>query len=120
MSDSKSISRTRQIGVLLGQHIAQKRRAQGLTQQELAERVGVESVTVSRLETGASLPSIIRLAEIADALDVSLTELVSGVSPHASDQGKEIAECLERVPEEDRYMLVDILKRLAARLARAG
>ncbi len=118
MSDPKRPSRTKQIGVLLGQNIASKRRARGLTQQELAERVGIESVTLSRLETGTSLPSITRLSAIADALDAGMAELVSGVSPYASDQAREIADCLKQVSAEDRYLLVDLVKRLAERLGR--
>lgn len=120
MSDTGRNTKTRHICLLLGQNIAAKRRAKGLTQQELAEKVGIESVTLSRLETGASLPSIIRLSEIADALDAGLSELVSGVSPYASDQAREIAEQLSRVSDDDRSLIVDLLKRLAGRLAKAA
>lgn len=107
----------KQIGVLLGQNIQRLRKERGLLQQELAERVGIEPVSVSRLETGASLPSVVRLAEIAEALDVSLAELVGGASPSPSDQAKEITECLARVSEKDRYLLVEIVRKLAGRLA---
>ena len=117
MSDTKHVSKTRQIGVLLGQNIAAARRKRELTQQELAERVGIESVTVSRLETGASLPSVVRLIEIADVLGISLAELVGGVSPHATDQAEKILDCLRLVSEADRYLLVDVVKCLAERLA---
>lgn len=120
MSERKNPSRTRQIGVLLGQHIAEKRRARGMTQQELAERVGIESVTLSRMETGVSLPSIARLADIADALDTRLAELISGVSSYASDQAMEIAESLAPLSAEDRALVIGIVRRLAARLGGAG
>lgn len=106
------------MGALLGQNIASARRNRGWTQYELAEQVGIESVTVSRLETGASLPSIVRLADIADVLGVSLADLVGGVSPRSQDQAEEVMECLAQVSEDDRYFLVDIFKGLAARLAR--
>ena len=109
-------SRTRQIGVILGRHIAERRRTRGMTQQELAERVGIESVTLSRMETGVSIPSIARLADIADALDTRLAELVSGVSSYASDQAREIAESLAPLSAEDRTLVIGIVKRLAARL----
>lgn len=118
MSDSPSSTRTKEIGVLLGQNMARHRRIRGWTQQELAEKVGIDSVTISRLETGTSLPSLVRLAEIADVLKVSLGELLGGVSPHATDQATEIATCLEQLGEQDRRMLVGIMKQLAGRLAR--
>ena len=117
MSDTKRVSKTRQIGVLLGQNIAAARRKQALTQQELAERVRIESVTVSRLETGASLLSVVRLIEIAGVLGISLAELLGGVSPHATDQAEKMLHCLQRVSEADRYLLVNVVKCLAERLA---
>lgn len=110
-------SRARQIGVTLGRHIAERRRARGMTQQELAERVGVESVTLSRLETGVSIPSITRLADIADALDTRLAELVSGVSSYPSDQAMEIVESLKPLSAEDRALVIGIVRRLTERLA---
>ena len=111
-------SRLKNLGIRLGQNIATSRHAMGWTQQELAEKVGIESVTVSRIETGGSIPSLARLAAVADALKVSIGDLLGGVSPHASDQAQEIAECLNRLQEEDRYLLLDTIKRLAERLER--
>lgn len=43
----------------------------GLTQVELAERIGASKVDVSRYETGRIKPPIIKLCKIADALNVS-------------------------------------------------
>jgi len=100
----------------LGKNIATHRRYRGWTQHELAEKVGIDSVTVSRIETGTSLPSLVRLASIADILGVTLAELVSGVSPHMSDHVQAIAECLAPLQEDDRYLLIDTLRRLSARL----
>lgn len=104
------------LGERLGRNIATQRHLRGWTQQELAEKVGIDSVTVSRIETGTSLPSLVRLATIADTLGVTLAELVSGVSPHASDHVQAIAECFLPLSEADRYLLIDTMKRFAARL----
>jgi len=50
-----------------------KRRSQrGLTQQELAKRVGTKQSAISRLESGAYNPSLAFLFRIADALDARL------------------------------------------------
>ena len=116
MTTHSSNSRIKKLGIRLGQNIAGYRRTKGWTQQELPEKTGIESVTVSRIETGASIPSLARLAGMADALRVSIGELVAGTSPHVSDQAQEIAEYLERLKEEDRYLLLDTMKRLAQRL----
>lgn len=50
----------------------------GLTQRELAERIGVSDKAVSKWETGRGLPDISTLSILADALGVSLAELFAG------------------------------------------
>ena len=58
--------------------IRQLREKQHLTQLELAERIGVSSKTVSKWETGKGLPDISLLQPLAQALGISLIELVNG------------------------------------------
>lgn len=47
------------------------RMAAGLTQQELAERIGTRQSAISRLENGSASPSFDMLGRLADALNVS-------------------------------------------------
>jgi transcriptional regulator with XRE-family HTH domain len=60
---------------IVGRRVAQLRRALRLTQAKLAEKVGIQPETISRLETGASMPSLDRVAAVAAALDVELHDL---------------------------------------------
>ena len=59
----------------LGQKIAVQRRAVGLTQARLAEKIDVQPETISRVETGKRTASLDLLERIADALDLELHEL---------------------------------------------
>ena len=61
---------------LLGRKIADARRNARLTQNDLAARVGVTAQAVSKWEQGRSCPDIAILDEIADALGISLFELL--------------------------------------------
>lgn len=61
---------------LLGKKIAEARRKSGITQSALAVRVGVTAQAVSKWEQGRSCPDIAILDEIADALGISLFELL--------------------------------------------
>ena len=54
------------------------RETRGMTQAELAERIGVSSKTVSKWETGKGLPDISLLQPLATALGISLIELMNG------------------------------------------
>lgn len=56
----------------LGSRIKAFRKAKGLSQEQLAELVGIEQKHVSRLEVGTSYPTIDRLEKIAVALDVPM------------------------------------------------
>lgn len=60
----------------VGHTIAEGRRALGLTQDELAQRLGVTKAAVSKWEQMASLPDISLLPGIASLLDLTVDELL--------------------------------------------
>lgn len=62
----------------IGTKIAQARREQGITQLELADRMSVTRQTVSRWETGAAVPDIEKVADLAEILQVSCDYLLKG------------------------------------------
>ena len=61
-----------------GTTVKQLREAKHITQAELAERIGVSSKTVSKWETGKGLPDISLLQPLAQALGISVIELMNG------------------------------------------
>ncbi|MFE6408131.1 helix-turn-helix domain-containing protein [Streptomyces sp. NPDC057837] len=61
---------------VIGDRIREARRAAGLSQVQLGERVGLDHKTVHRYETAQRAPTITELLLIADALRVPLAELV--------------------------------------------
>ena len=63
---------------IIGSAIRQKREKMGLTQAELAEKVGVTDKAVSKWETGNGIPDIHIAKLIAEVFDVSVTEILDG------------------------------------------
>lgn len=61
-----------------GAFIAQLRKEQGLTQKELADKLNVTDKAVSKWETGKGFPDVKLLEPLAQALGVSLVELMQG------------------------------------------
>lgn len=61
---------------MISQNILSLRAAHGLTQEELAEKVGVARQTVAKWESGDALPDLGNAAHIAEVFDVSLDALV--------------------------------------------
>ncbi len=54
------------------------RKEKGITQEQLAERMGVSSRTVSRWETGSNMPDLDVLIELADYYGVEIKEILDG------------------------------------------
>ena len=63
---------------ITGAVIKQLREKQNITQLQLADKLGVSNKAVSKWETGKGYPDITLLQPIADALSVSVAELLSG------------------------------------------
>ena len=63
---------------ITGAAIRQLREGRNMTQGELGEKIGVSGKAVSRWETGKGLPDITLLEPLAQALGVSVMELLSG------------------------------------------
>ena len=64
--------------VKIGRLLQELRKEKGLTQEQLAERMGVARRTVSRWETGSNMPDLDILMELADLYAVDLREILSG------------------------------------------
>lgn len=75
-----------------GTTIRNLRESRHMTQAELGERIGVSSKTISKWETGKGLPDIFLLSPLAQALGISLIELMNG----APIQNKNISANLLR------------------------
>lgn len=67
---------------LVGQNVRKYRLAADLSQEQVAEKMGVDRAYVSGLELGGRNPTVITLWMIAEALNVKISQLVdeSGVT----------------------------------------
>ena len=61
-----------------GAFLKDLRKDKGITQEQLAEELGVSGRTISRWETGKNMPDISLLVEIAEFFDVSIPEIIKG------------------------------------------
>lgn len=90
---------------LTGELIARKRKELGLSQAELAERVHVTDKAISRWETGRGMPGVDSLEPLADALGLTVSELLSG---------RELTA--EELPKAAQVQIVDSLRKNARML----
>lgn len=80
----------------LGRRIAKLRKAQGLTQEVLAESLGVTAQAVSKWENDQSCPDIMTLPALARLLDTTVDMLLTGEAPTSPGT----PALLARKPEE--------------------
>jgi transcriptional regulator with XRE-family HTH domain len=60
----------------LGRYIRKIRKVKGLTQEQLAEKIGTSTPWIGHIETGREVPSLQMLQKIAHALGVKVKELI--------------------------------------------
>ena len=77
--------------IQIGKFIAKLRKEQGLTQEQLGEKIGVTNKTVSRWETGVYLPPADAMLALGELFNVSVNEILSG-KRLADAEYKEAAE----------------------------
>ncbi|QOL81573.1 helix-turn-helix domain-containing protein [Pseudooceanicola spongiae] len=70
---------THPVDVHVGKRIRHRRWLVGMTQQQLAERVGIKFQQIQKYETGANRVSASRLWDIADALEVAVSFFFEGL-----------------------------------------
>lgn len=80
---AKTKRSTRPVDVLVGHNIRILRMQQGLSQTELAQRIGLTFQQIQKYENGANRVGASRLIQVAGALGVPLTALFDGTSSAA-------------------------------------
>ncbi|MCK9488184.1 MAG: helix-turn-helix transcriptional regulator [Xanthomonadales bacterium] len=97
----------------LGQRIAERRKAIGLTQQQLADALGLAQQTLAHYEVGRLRVAVALLPPLSRALGVSLEDLL-GLPPKAGKRGPapRLQAQIERIgalPRGKQRMLLDMI-----------
>ena len=89
--------------IQFGAFVAQLRKERALTQKELADRLHVTDKAVSKWETGKGFPDLKLLEPLAEALEVSLVELLQGErSPSPTLTKEEAGQAAVRAMERSQ------------------
>lgn len=104
----------------LGLNIKARRRALGLTQAQLAERLEVETETFSRFERGKHAPSLRTLVRLAATLQTTVAGLLGEERQEPEGDATLAAAWLNALSDEDRAFAMGVLKQCCDYLARRG
>ncbi len=95
----------------IGQRIRKFRKAQGLSQEELAERVNISTTHMSHIETANTKLSLAVLVDIAEVLEVSVDDLLRDHPETQRDvAAKDIVTVLDRCNAKQSRVIADIVK----------
>jgi transcriptional regulator with XRE-family HTH domain len=109
----------RPLACVFGSIVAVKRKALDMSQEKLAEMVGITQVALSRMEKGIIAPRFERLQDFADALNCPVAELFPGKSTASAMAGL-IADMLTPLPKREQKEIVEVVARIIGILRDRG
>jgi transcriptional regulator with XRE-family HTH domain len=101
--------------IKVGAFLKDLRKEKGITQEQLAEELGVSGRTISRWETGKNMPDISLLVEIAEFFDVSIPEIIKGErkSENMKNETKEVAETMSDYAKAEKEQLIKSFRNMS-------
>lgn len=95
----------------IGQKIRKFRKAQGLSQEELAEKIGISVTHMSHIETGNTKLSLPVFVDIANILDVQTDDLLNDRDIiNGKKASRELSEILSKCTTEELSLVTDVVK----------
>ncbi len=89
--------------VKIGLFIAERRKAQNLTQMQLAEKLNITDRAISKWERGKAMPDSSIMLELCDILHITVTDLLNGEVVSVDNYNKELEnKLLEMVKEKEK------------------
>ena len=106
----------------LGRRIAERRKAVGMTQVELAKVLGIAQQTMAHYEGGTLRVAVALLPPLASTLDLTLEELVGSEAKSAKTKGKrgpapkiqQQLEQIEALPKSKQRVIAQVLDSMLA------
>jgi transcriptional regulator with XRE-family HTH domain len=96
----------------IGPRLRETRRANGVSQESLAEKTGVAVTTIIRIEQGRAKPKFETIWKFAEALGVDPKQLAYGDGDEIGEKSESEAAFYDRVAEDFRTGARDMVNRL--------
>ena len=106
--------------VKIGSYIAEKRKKLGMTQKQLAEKLGKSDKSVSKWERGICLPDVSVYLELCEILGISLNEFLAGEDIEVTNVEKKSEDTLIQITKDSSYKQRYLKKIIAVLLIAVG
>ena len=102
--------------IKIGSFLKQLRKEKELTQGQLAEKLNVSNRSVSRWETGNTLPDISILIELAEFYEVDIKEIIDGErkSENMNEETQELMDKVVDYTSRDKEMILEKTQKYSA------
>lgn len=91
--------------IKIGKYIAAKRKRLGLTQKQIADKLGMSDKSVSKWERGICLPDVSIYMELCDILEISINEFLAGEDISDDNIIKKSEDNLIQVTKDSKHRL---------------
>jgi len=95
----------------VGKQISTRRKDLQWSQDQLAEKVALAPDTISRFERGVTVPSLSKLQELAEVLNLRISDLFSENSSASAVQVETVLAWMRPLEPEERTFVLDLVKR---------
>jgi len=106
--------------VKIGSYIAEKRKKLGMTQKQLAEKLGKSDKSVSKWERGICLPDVSVYLELCEILGISLNEFLAGEDIEVTNVEKKSEDTLIQISKDSSHKQRYLKKIIAVLLIAVG
>lgn len=93
----------------IGKFISEKRKSKGMTQAQLAEKLGITDRAVSKWETGKSMPDVSLMLELCSLLGITVNDMLCGevvsMENYNEKAEKNLLEMASQKEEADKRLL---------------
>ena len=101
---------------LLGQNIKKERKKQKLTQEQLAENVGISVVFLSQIENNKGIPSLETTYKLACCLGTTIDSLLTANSEYIKKEELQVASLLSDRTENEKAFIIKTIRYLLTNL----
>ena len=92
---------------IVGKRVQKYRKQSALTQEALAELIGIDTISLSKIETGRNYPTSENITKLANALGVEIYELFVDDALKSNEQLlKEILSDIDKISNNNQKLLI--------------
>ncbi len=94
----------------IGSFLKELRKEKGITQEQLAEQLNISNRSVSRWETGSTMPDLSMLVALAEYYDVDVREIIDG-GRKSENMNEEVKDTLEKVASYNEVLNLKAMRK---------